>query len=130
MSFLEWFISFRGLGPRRGGEIMKKTVLVSCVVAVLVLALVLPRPQPAQAGSQGATATTIATWGGGLAAGAILAYVAWVNRPNNPNPPDWSRKGPGGFFIGGFLGGSRSERHRKWHWRQCLRRDAKRILPV
>ena len=84
---------------------MKKSVLVSCVIAVLVLALALPGPRPAQA-QEGRTATQVLTWTGVVAGTALAAYVAWINRPGNPNRPDWSVKGPGGFYVGTFLGAS------------------------
>ena len=100
----------RALGPEGGeffrGEIMKKTVLASCVIAILVLALVVPGPRPAQAGNEGRVLAPLSYWGGGAIVGGILGYIAWRNRPGGPNPIDFSSRGPGGFYVGGFLGAS------------------------
>jgi opacity protein-like surface antigen len=84
---------------------MKRTLSRGVVIGLLVAALMMPSPPPAQA-SEGATATAIATWTGAAVGGALAAYIAWRNRPNSPNPIDWSSRGPGGFYIGAFTGGS------------------------
>lgn len=84
---------------------MKRTTFACCVIAVLVLALVLPGPRPAHALSPG-DSTRVATWSGGIIGAALFTYIAWINRPDNPNRPNWEVKGPGGFFVGGFLGAS------------------------
>jgi opacity protein-like surface antigen len=76
------------------------------VITALVLALVMPWPRPARAGGDGSTETAVAASVGSVIAGALIGYFVWANRPGNPNPPDWSVKGPGGFYIGGFVGGA------------------------
>jgi len=76
------------------------------VITVLVVALVMPLPRLAQAGGDGSTETAVAAAVGSVIGGALLGYFIWANRPGNPNPPDWSVKGPGGFYVGGFVGGS------------------------
>ncbi len=85
---------------------MNRFVSRAVLIVVLAAALVMPSPQPVRADSEGATATAIATWTGALVGGALAAYVLWRNRPNSPNPIDWSVRGPGGFYIGAFAGGS------------------------
>jgi hypothetical protein len=42
----------------------------------------------------------------GVTAAAVFAYIAWHNRPGNQDKVDWSLKGPGGFYVGGYMGGS------------------------
>jgi opacity protein-like surface antigen len=37
---------------------------------------------------------------------ATFAYFAWQNRPANQDKVDWSLRGPGGFYLGGYMGGS------------------------
>jgi len=65
----------------------------------------MPNPRPARA-TEGAALTAAATWTGIALGGALAAYIAWINRPGNPNRPDWSVKGPGGFYVGAFVGGA------------------------
>lgn len=86
------------------------------VIAVLVAALTMPGPQPAQAASDGATYTAVATWTAGIVGGALLGYIAWRSRPGSPNPIDWSLRGPGGFYVGGFTGASFVP-NSDWHYR-------------
>ncbi|MEJ2091921.1 MAG: outer membrane beta-barrel protein [Syntrophobacterales bacterium] len=76
------------------------------VITLLVVALVMPWPRLAQAGGDGSTETAIAASVGGVLVGSVVGYLLWANRPGNPNPPDWEVKGPGGFYVGGFVGGS------------------------
>lgn len=76
------------------------------IIAVLVTVLSMPAPPPAQATSDGATYTAVATWTAGIVGGALLGYIAWRSRPGSPNPIDWSLRGPGGFYVGGFTGAS------------------------
>jgi opacity protein-like surface antigen len=85
---------------------MKRTLSHIVIITILVMALMMPGPQLAQAGGDGSTETAIATSIAGALGGALIGYIVWNNRPGNPNPPDWSRQGPGGFYIGGFMGAS------------------------
>jgi opacity protein-like surface antigen len=85
---------------------MRRTPLGSGIVAVLVLALILSAPAPAKAMEKGKVAGAAFLWTLGTAAVATFAYIAWVNRPGNPHPPDWSLRGPGGVFLGAFMGAS------------------------
>jgi len=85
---------------------MDKSFCRFLVITLLVMALIVPLPRLAQAGGDGSTETAIAAGVGSALGGALLAYFIWANRPGNPNPPDWSRQGPGGFYVGGFVGGS------------------------
>jgi opacity protein-like surface antigen len=85
---------------------MNKTWSRLLVITLLVMALVMPWPRLAQARGDGSTETAIAATVGGLLVGSAVGYILWANRPNNPNPPDWEVRGPGGFYVGGFVGGS------------------------
>jgi opacity protein-like surface antigen len=71
---------------------------------LLVVALTAGAPRPARA-SSAATGATVAQAVGFGALAAAFAYFAWLNRPAAQGTVDWGVKGPGGFFIGGFLGG-------------------------
>jgi len=85
---------------------MNKSCCRLLVITCLVLALIVPWPRLAQAGGDGSTETIVAATVGSAVGGALLAYFIWANRPGNPNPPTWERQGPGGFYVGGFVGGS------------------------
>jgi opacity protein-like surface antigen len=85
---------------------MNKTWSRLLVIALVVMALVMPWPRSAKAGGDGSTETAVAAAVGSVLVGSALGYFLWANRPNNPNPPDWSVRGPGGFYVGGFVGGS------------------------
>lgn len=83
---------------------MNRPIGRGIIIFALVILLLLPNPAPVRAGKEGATATAIATWTGAIVAGSIAGYIMWRNRPNSPNPIDWSVRGPGGFYLGGFTG--------------------------
>jgi opacity protein-like surface antigen len=85
---------------------MKRTLSHIGVCTVLVLALLMSGPQPAQARGDGSTETAVAASIASVIVGTTLGYLVWANRPGNPNPVDWSVRGPGGFYVGGFAGGS------------------------
>jgi opacity protein-like surface antigen len=72
-------------------------------VILLILAVAVPAPTPALAGAP-AVGATAAQAVGFTAIAATFAYFAWLNRPAAQSTVDWSVKGPGGFFIGGFTG--------------------------
>ena len=74
------------------------------VFLALCLAAVSPRPARAiNAADAGAAAawTTL-----GVTSFLAFSYLAWINRPANQSKVDWNPKGPGGFYVGGYIGGS------------------------
>ncbi len=85
---------------------MKRKMCARIVIVFLVLCLAASAPQPAQA-MNAADAGAYTAWGVfGVAAAATMAYIVWVNRPGNQDKVDWSSKGPGGFYLGGYIGAS------------------------
>lgn len=86
---------------------MRRTLSSAGVIAVLVLTLIVPGPRPVQADDRGLTAPAIAAiCTGAVVGGGLFAYLAYTNRPSNPDRMDWTVQGPGGFFAGLFLGAS------------------------
>jgi len=85
---------------------MNKTWSRLLVITLLVVTLVIPWPRLAQAGGDGSTQTAVAAAVGSVLVGSVVGYILWANRPGNPNPPNWEVQGPGGFYVGGFVGGS------------------------
>ena len=84
---------------------MKKVWLGRMIVSALVLCLLLPSPQPVQAiGPRDATTLAYSLSGAALAIAG--GYLMWVNRPGNQDKMSWEVRGPGGFFVGGFMGAS------------------------
>ncbi len=82
-------------------KICSKILIVSLIICLGAAA-----PQPARA-VNAADAGAAAAWTTlGVASAAAFAYIAWKNRPANQDKVDWSPKGPGGFYVGGFIGGS------------------------
>lgn len=80
---------------RRLGKIAIILVAFSLIIAV-------PKPSPAKFQDQ----DTIAYSLGGFVALCAASYFVWQNRPANQDKVDWSLRGPGGFYVGGFMGGS------------------------
>jgi hypothetical protein len=77
-------------------------------ILVISLAICLtgavPRPVLAQSAADSAAAAAWTTFG--VVAASSFAYLAWKNRPANQDKVDWSPKGPGGFYVGGYIGAS------------------------
>ena len=86
---------------------MKGKMRYQLLIGAIVLGLLVPAPSPARATEAGTGATIAACVGYSVLAGAF-AYFAWRNRPSQQEEGkvDWSPKGPGGFYVGGFMGGS------------------------
>lgn len=80
---------------RRLGKIVLILVAFSLIITV-------PKPAPAKFQDQDTIAYSI----GGFVFLSAASYFIWQNRPANQDKVDWSLRGPGGFFVGGFLGGS------------------------
>jgi opacity protein-like surface antigen len=86
---------------------MKKVKLCAKLVIVLtILTLLAPGPKPALANMESSTSGQVAWIVGGSLATAAALYLVWLNRPANQDKMDWSSRGPGGFFVGAFTGGS------------------------
>jgi opacity protein-like surface antigen len=76
-----------------------------CIIS-LALCLTAAAPTPARAVNM-ADVGAYTAWGAfGVVAASTMAYIAWHNRPGNQDKVDWSPKGPGGFYLGGYMGGS------------------------
>lgn len=85
---------------------MKSQVGVKVLMVLLSLCLAVAAPRPARA-VNAADAGAAAAWTTfGVTAFLAFSYLAWVNRPGNQDKVDWSPKGPGGFYFGGYIGAS------------------------
>lgn len=83
-------------------KLCAKILAISLILCLLVIAP--PRPARAQSAADAGAAAAWTTFG--VTAAAAFAYLAWKNRPANQDKVDWSPKGPGGFYFGGYVGAS------------------------
>jgi hypothetical protein len=76
------------------------------LIVGLILCLGAAAPRPARA-INAADAGAAAAWTTlGVTSFLAFSYLAWMNRPGNQDKVDFSPKGPGGFYVGGYIGGS------------------------
>ena len=88
------------------GEFAMPRICSKILIISLIICLGVAAPQPARA-INAADAGAAAAWTTlGVSAAAAFAYIAWRNRPSNQDKVDWTPKGPGGFYVGGYIGGS------------------------
>ncbi|MDI6854753.1 MAG: outer membrane beta-barrel protein [Deltaproteobacteria bacterium] len=79
---------------------------VKLLIVLMIISLTCMAPQPARA-INAADAAAAAAWTTfGVTSFLAFSYLAWKNRPANQDRVDWSPKGPGGFFFGGYMGAS------------------------
>jgi opacity protein-like surface antigen len=72
----------------------------------MAISLAVAAPRPAKA-INAADAGAAAAWTTvGVTSFLAFSYLAWKNRPGNQDRVDWSPKGPGGFYFGGYMGAS------------------------
>jgi opacity protein-like surface antigen len=88
------------------GEKVMIKVCSRILILCLIICLTAAAPRPARA-INAADVGAYTAWGvfGAITASA-MAYIAWQNRPGNQDKVDWSLKGPGGFYVGGYIGSS------------------------
>jgi opacity protein-like surface antigen len=76
------------------------------LIVGLIICLGAAAPRPARAVNAADTGAAVAWTTLGVTAATAFAYIAWKNRPGNQDKVDWSLQGPGGFYVGGYIGGS------------------------
>lgn len=83
-----------------------KRIGAKILIASLIVCLGAGAPQPVR-GQNAADAAAAAAWTTlGVTSFLAFSYLAWINRPGNQDKVDFSLKGPGGFYVGGYIGGS------------------------
>ncbi|MBW1991767.1 MAG: hypothetical protein JRI59_06565 [Deltaproteobacteria bacterium] len=81
-------------------------ILTKLLLVIVIFSLAVASPRPARAGSA-ADAGAAAAWTTlGVTSFLAFSYLAWKNRPANQDKVDWSPKGPGGFYVGAYMGAS------------------------
>jgi opacity protein-like surface antigen len=76
---------------------------LALAMGLLIFCFLTPGPKPLLA-LETEEAKVIGFTVGGVLLASVAAYVIWLSRAEGK--VDWSPRGPGGFFIGGYAGGS------------------------